>query len=72
MNALLSHLKTQGFEVKVKADLGTTFDTGLGGTASILKSGIMIVDGINSEREAYDFYNKIIVNGLRVPLSEIE
>lgn len=65
-------LKNNGFKIKVKADLGVTFDNGYNGTASILKSGIMTINGINSERKVYDFYHKIIINGLRIPSSGIE
>jgi len=72
MNKLHFLLKNKGFEIKVNADLGVTFDNGLNGTASILKSGIMITEGISNEREAYDFYSKIIINELRVPPSKIE
>jgi len=60
MDDLYSLLKDNEFEIKVKAELGATFDSGLYGAASILKSGIMIIEGANSEKEAYDFYSKII------------
>jgi len=72
MKKLYAFLMNNGFNVKVKADLGVTFDSGLKGTASILKSGIMIIEGANSEQEAYDFYSKIIIDELKVPRSNIE
>jgi adenylyltransferase/sulfurtransferase len=72
MNELYSHLINEGFRVKVKADLGVTFENKLEGTTSILKSGIMIIEGADSEREAYDFYNKIIIEGLNISRSDIE
>ncbi len=72
MEQLYLFLKGEGFKVKVKANLGLTFDNGLKGTASILRSGIMIVDGLSSEEEAYNFYKKIIVDGLKVPTVKIE
>ncbi len=72
IDELYQVLKNNGFKIKVKADLGIAFDNGSNGTASILKSGIMTVDGINSEREVYDFYYKIIINGLGIPSSRIE
>lgn len=72
MDELHSLLINNGFNVKVKADLGITFDSGLKGTASILKSGIMIIEGVNGEKEAYDFYSKIIVEELKVSRSNIE
>ena len=72
MNRLYLHLKDKGFEIKVKANLGITFSYNSKATASILKSGVMIIDGVNSESEAYDFYKKIIVSGLKTHLSRIE
>jgi len=72
MDELCSTVKNKGFKIEVKADLGLTFDNGLKGTASILKSGILIIDGLGNEREAYDFYNKMIINEFRIPRSEIE
>jgi len=72
MDELYLFLNKNGFEIKVKADLGVTFDTSLNRTASILKSGIMIIEGANSEKEAYDLYGKIIIDELKVPRSKIE
>ncbi len=71
MSKLQSHLSDKGFRVKVKADLGITFSNEKG-TSSILKSGIMIAEGASSEKEAYDFFKDIIINGLRIPISRIE
>jgi len=72
MTKLHSLLMNNGFKIKVKADLGITFDNGFKETASILKSGIMIIEGTNSEKEAYNFYSKIIVDGLKIPSSNVE
>nr|MDO8082116.1 HesA/MoeB/ThiF family protein [Candidatus Freyarchaeota archaeon] len=72
MDDLHSFLTNNGFNVKVKADLGITFDSGLKRTASILKSGVMIIEGADDEKEAYDFYNKIIVDELKVSRLNIE
>lgn len=72
MDKLYLLLEDARFKVKVKANLGVTFGNDRNGTASILKSGIMIVEGTDSEKEAYDFYNKIIVDGLKVSRSYIE
>lgn len=63
MDRLYSVLKKNEFKMKVRGSLGTTFNTDMV-QASILKSGIMIVEGVNSEREAYDFYFNLMVNGL--------
>jgi len=65
-------LMKKGFDVKVKADLGTTFDAGAKGTASILNSGIMIIEGANSQKDAYDLYEQIVMDELKVPSSIVE
>jgi len=72
MGELYSFLINNGFNVKVKADLGVTFDNGSKGTASILKSGVTIIKDTISEKEAYDFYSKVIVAGLKVSRLKIE
>lgn len=53
-----------GFETTAKTNLGLTFNNGL--TASILKSGIMIVEGAKSENEAWNFYTKMIIDELKI------
>lgn len=65
MDRLYSVLEKNKFKIKVRAGLGITFNNNTV-QASILKSGIMIVEGVNSEREAYDFYFNLMVNGLKV------
>jgi len=72
MAKLYSIITNNGFKIKVKADLGITFDNSFKETASILKSGIMIIEGTNNEKEAYDFYSKIIINDLKIPNSNVE
>ena len=72
MDKLYLLLERDGFKIKVKADLGVAFDGDLHGTTSILKSGIMIIEGANSEKEAYEFYSKIVIDELKVPRSNIE
>jgi len=72
MSELHSLLKDMGFKIKVKANLGLTFDVKSKGSASLLKSGIMVIEGADDEKEAYDLYNKIIVEKLKVPRSYIE
>jgi len=71
MKKMYSHLVANGFAVKVRADLGITFENNLDGTASILKSGTMIVEGLRSEKEAYSFYENILVDGLHVSRANI-
>ena len=53
------------FNINVRANLGITFtDPANSRTVSILKSGIMIADNFEGEKEAYDFYERILVDGL--------
>lgn len=61
------------FKIKVRANLGITFTDNINNrTISILKSGIMIVDNVNSEDEAYNFYRRILVDGLGVNANDID
>jgi adenylyltransferase/sulfurtransferase len=59
MTNLISSLANK-FRIRVKGNLGTTFYHNSDNSVSILKSGIMIIEGVNSEKEAYNFYKKII------------
>jgi hypothetical protein len=45
----------EGFSVKARGKLGITFEDGGGVTASVLQSGIVIVEGVNSGEEAQRF-----------------
>jgi len=72
MNELYSILKEDGFKIKVRASLGITFNGHMMEKATILKSGVMIIEGTKSEKEAYDFYIKLIVNRLELPASKID
>jgi len=69
---LYAILMSKGLNVKVKAGLGTTFDVGANGSASILNSGIMIIEGANSREDAYGVYEQIVINEFRVPSSSVE
>ena len=69
---MLLLLERHKFRVKVKADLGITFDIGSNGTVSILKSGVMIIEDIKNEEKAYDLYRRIAIDGLKIPRSNIE
>ncbi len=71
MDELHSLLVRDGFEVKVKADLGITFDSGREGTASILKSGIMIIESAPDEEAAHDLYVRI-TDRLQIARSSVE
>ena len=72
INEVYNALKNNGFEIKVKAKLGVTFHNRLDKVVSVLRSGIMIIEGAESLEEAYDFYSKIIIDELKIPRSLIE
>jgi len=69
---LIDFMKKEGARLKVKANHGITFATKDGIFASILKSGIMIVEGTNSEEETLDFYKKIVVDKMGIRWSRIK
>ncbi len=71
MKELASVLKKDRSSLKVEAKFGVTFKTKKGILASILKSGIMISEGTESEEETWDLYEKIVVNKIGVPSSRI-
>lgn len=62
----------RGFNVKVKANLGITFGPNPKATVSILKSGIMITEGIDDDEEALKLYRKVIIEGLQIPWSHVK
>ncbi len=72
MDQLYSLLVGNGFEVKVKAALGITFDSAPMAAGSVLKSGIMIIQGATDEQEVREFYDKLVIDGLRVSRSKVE
>lgn len=72
LDQLHSVLKREGLETRVQARLGITFDRGAAGSASLLTSGVMIVEDARDEEEAYQLYRRLVVEGLKVPLSDIE
>jgi adenylyltransferase/sulfurtransferase len=72
IESLYEFLDKSGFSIKVKADLGITFHHGYGGTGSILKSGIMIVEGIADKEGAFDLYNRIVIDGLGVSQTNVK
>ena len=66
-------LKRLGFKSKVKGNFGIAFEYGSKGeTASLLTSGIMIVESSRNEEWTKGFYEKMVVEGLGVPHSKIE
>ncbi|MFP3985689.1 MAG: HesA/MoeB/ThiF family protein [Candidatus Bathyarchaeia archaeon] len=69
---VVGFLRKERVRLNVEAKLGVTFTTKEGITASLLKSGVMIVNGTNSKRETLDFYRQVIVDRLEVPWSRIK
>ncbi|TKJ28154.1 MAG: 4-methyl-5(B-hydroxyethyl)-thiazole monophosphate biosynthesis protein [Chloroflexi bacterium B3_Chlor] len=67
-----SLLTSNAFEVQVKGDLGITFDRGAKGSASLLVSGVMVVEDAADEEEAYDLYRELVVEGLNISPSKVE
>jgi len=61
-------LNSHGFKTRVKGDLGITFEYGPNkDIASILTSGIMIIESTENKEWARAFYDKTVVDELRVP-----
>lgn len=69
MDEVKSFLESNGFEINVRAELGVTFHDRLDKVASVLRSGVMIVEGAKSPEEAQDFYRDILIDQLKVPPS---
>jgi len=72
MKRIVDLLKREGVRLNVEAKFGVTFTTKEGIFASILESGIMIVEGTNSEKETLDFYKGIVVDKMGIPWSRIK
>jgi adenylyltransferase/sulfurtransferase len=64
INELRQFLETKGFKIKINASLGITFDKNTIVSASILKSGVMIVEGFKEKQKALNFFREILVDGL--------
>ncbi|MBS7654598.1 hypothetical protein KEJ43_05950 [Candidatus Bathyarchaeota archaeon] len=71
MDEIISIIAEGGFGIKVKAELGVTFDNEFGGSTSILKSGITVIEGARDEKEAYKSFSKLIVDRLGISESKI-
>lgn len=57
--------------IKVRANLGITFNINQKIAVSVLKSGIMIVEGANQEEQAFELY-KTVINDLGISWSSVE
>ena len=69
---LQDYLEKKKFNLKVKANLGVTFDHENEVTVSILKSGIMIIEGAKEKEDALNLFSDLIVNRLDIPESFIK
>ncbi len=56
----------RGHEVRAKGQLGITFTWGSEGLASLLVSGILIVEGARDEQKAGDMYRSLVEQGLGI------
>jgi len=57
-------LTARGFPVSVKAELGRTFQWRQTDRASLLVSGVLIVEGAGTEDEAQEMYQSLVMEGL--------
>ena len=64
MVELRQFLEKKGFKIKINASLGITFDKNTLVSVSILKSGVMIVEGFKEKQKALNFFREILVDGL--------
>lgn len=67
---LTKYLSEKHFPIKVKANLGVTFNY-MKTTASILKSGVMVVEGAEDQEQTSRIYREIVEN-LGIPWSRVE
>ncbi len=67
MNRLLALAKKVGYEIKIESKLGLRFAKDSKRVASVLKSGVMIIEGADDEDNAYSFYEDLISENLGTP-----
>jgi adenylyltransferase/sulfurtransferase len=67
MEQIYELVARKSYELRAKGRLGATFAWGSEGLASLLVSGVMIVEGVRDEREAGDLYRSLVNEGLGVP-----
>ena len=72
MDDLYSLIKDKGLNVRVKANLGITFDYSPKITLSVLKSGTMVIEGASNKDQAMNLYKEIVAKGLKIPWSSID
>jgi molybdopterin/thiamine biosynthesis adenylyltransferase len=57
---------SRGYEVRARGRLGITFTWGSERLASLLTSGIMIVEDARDEQQAFDLYGSLVEQGLGI------
>ncbi len=60
IDGLASGVRRMGHSIAVRGELGLTFNTERGERASVLKSGVMILEGPCSKQDALDFYSNLL------------
>jgi len=71
MRALYAYLTENDQKVVAEGKLGATFKLSQSRKASVLKSGVMVVEGARDEKDAFGLYEKIVVDGLSIPIDRI-
>jgi adenylyltransferase/sulfurtransferase len=71
MGTIVPLLQNEGLQLTVKAQLGVSFATKDGLLASILRSGVMIIEGAASEEDALSFYRELVVHKIGISWSRI-
>lgn len=61
LRELRNYLKRKGFSIKVEANLGLTFVRG-DVKASVLKSGVVTLEGVKGKEEALNFFSELTGN----------
>ncbi|UCG36957.1 MAG: ThiF family adenylyltransferase, partial [Candidatus Bathyarchaeota archaeon] len=67
MKKLTASLEAEGKQLDVKARLGVTFTADNNVRVSLLKSGIMILEGAETQEEALDLYEKNVLKRMNIP-----
>ena len=71
MRALYAFLTKNDLRIVVRGELGATFKPSQRRKASILKSGVMVVEGVRDEKDAFGMYERIVVDGLSISMDRI-
>jgi molybdopterin/thiamine biosynthesis adenylyltransferase len=68
---MAAFLKKEGVQLKVKTRLGVAFTPKEGILASLLNSGVMVVEGASGEEETLRIYKDIVMHKMRIPWSRV-